>query len=77
VHPPPQIAGGSLADPAPVDVEHELGTALHEHGAGIDRGKRDDRPILAMLDQVVDDPALQFQRHDFEQKHRDGQQHEE
>ena len=30
-----------------------------------------------MLHEVVDDPALELERHDLEQKHTDGQQQEE
>jgi len=32
---------------------------------------------LPVLDQVVDHPALQFQRHDFQQEHRDGQKRQD
>src|ERR1051326_8020438 len=69
MHPAPQIADRTLADPAAIDIEDELGATLHQYGAGIDRGERHYEPVLAILDEVIDDPALQLQGHDFEQKH--------
>ena len=45
-----------------------------QNGAGIDGAQDDDEPIVPVLDEVVDDPALQLERHDFEQKYADGQQ---
>ena len=34
-------------------------------------------PIGPVLHDVVDDPALEFERHDLDQEHRDGQQDQE
>ncbi len=76
MHPPPQIAGRALADPAAIDVEDQLGAPLHQNGSGVDGAKHDDERKIPVLDEVVDDPALQLERRDFEQKHRDGQHHQ-
>src|SRR6516165_2781286 len=72
-----QVADGALADPAPIHVEDELGPALDEHDTGIDRAQDDDPAVGTVLDQVVDDPALQFERDDFYQKDADGQRQEQ
>ena len=77
MHPAAEIADRALADPTAIDIEDELGASLHSNGAGIDGAQDDDEPILAVLDEVVDDPALQFERHDLEQEHHDGQHHQE
>jgi len=78
VNPPPQVALGPLADPAAIDVQRQLGPALDENDAGIDRAQADHPRKRAVLDQIVDDPALQFERDNFEQKDADrqGQQKE-
>ena len=76
MHPAPQIADRALADPAAIDIEDELGAALHQDGAGVDGAQADDQRKAPVLDEVVDHPALQLERHDFEQKHGDGQHHQ-
>jgi hypothetical protein len=45
----PQIAGGVLADPAAIDVEDELGAALHQNGTGIEGTQADDQFIIPVL----------------------------
>jgi hypothetical protein len=77
MHPASQIARRALADPAAIDVEDELDAPLHEDDAGIDGAQEDDEPVVPMFDEIVDDPALQFERHDFEQEYADGQQHDD
>ena len=67
MHPPAQIAFGPLADPAAVNIEYKLGTALDQHDAGIASAQPHDPGIGAVLDKVVDDPTLQFQRDDLEE----------
>jgi hypothetical protein len=73
VYPPAQVADGSLADPAAIDVENELGPALGEHNTGIDRAQDNDPAVSAALDEVVDDPALQLEWGDLYQKDADRQ----
>ena len=68
---------GALADPAAIDVEAELGSALNEHDPGIDRAEDDHPAIGTVFDEVVDDAALQLERDDFEEKDADGQRHEQ
>ena len=58
VNPSPQLALCPLADPAAIDVERQLGPALDENDAGIDRAQADHPRKWAVLDQIVDDPAL-------------------
>src|ERR1700737_264208 len=77
MNPASEIAGCALADPAAIDIEDELGAALHEDAAGIYGAQDDDEPIVPVLDEVVEDPALQLERHDLEQKYTDGKQQEE
>ena len=74
---PAQIALRALADPAAVDIEAELRAALHEHDRGIDDRDQDDPAEGAMLHEVVDGAALQFERHDLEQKADDGEHDEQ
>jgi hypothetical protein len=50
MHPTPQIADRALAYPAAIDVEDKLGAPLHQNRAGVDCGKGDDEPELAVLD---------------------------
>jgi hypothetical protein len=50
---------------------------LNEDDTGIGGTQADDEPIFPMLDEVVDDPALQRQGHNFKEEHTDGQQHQE
>jgi hypothetical protein len=68
-----QVAHGALADPATINVEAEFGAALDEHNTGIDRAQDNNPAVRAVLDQVVDDPALQFERDDFHKENADGQ----
>ena len=70
MHPASQIAGRALADPGAINIDDELDAALHQSGADIDGAELDDPPKIPVLDEIVDDPALQFERHDFEQKHQ-------
>ena len=58
VNPSPQLALCPLADPAAIDVQRQLGPALDENDAGIDRAQADHPRKWAVLDQIVDDPAL-------------------
>ncbi len=74
---PAQIALGALADPAAIDIEPELGRTLQENGAGIAESDQHDPAEGATLDEVVDSPPLQFERHDIEQKHDDRQQRQQ
>jgi hypothetical protein len=73
----PQIARGTLTDPAPVDVEDELGAAMHQDDARIRDAQRDHQPVLPVLHKIVDDPSLQLERHKLDQKNRHGQQQEQ
>jgi transposase len=68
---------GALPDPAAIDVEDELDSALDEHDRGIDRTQQDHPAIRTVFDEVVDDSALQFERDYFEKKDRDRQHQEQ
>ena len=68
MHLAPEIASGALRDPAAIDIHKSLCAALQQDGAGVDSTQEDDQLKMPLLGEVVDDPALQFKRHDFEQK---------
>jgi hypothetical protein len=76
MHPPAQIAFGPFPNPAAVDVEHKLGAALDEDHPGITGAQPDHPGIRAMLDEIIDNSALQFERHYFEQGDTSGQRHQ-
>src|SRR3954466_12829829 len=72
MYPATQIAGCALADPTAIDIEDELGASLQQNGAGVDRAQDNDQRKVQVLGEVIDDPALQLERHDFEQKYGNG-----
>src|SRR3954469_244009 len=76
MHPATQIADCALADPTAIDIENELGAPLQQNSAGVDRAQDNDQRKVPVLGEVVDDPALQLERHDFEQKYGDSQHHQ-
>src|SRR6516225_8452315 len=74
---PAQVPYSALADPPAIDIEAELGCALDEHHPGIDGAQHDHPAKRAVLDEVVDDAALQLERDDFYQKDGDGEDQEQ
>src|SRR3954465_15322777 len=73
MYPATQIADRALADPTAIDIEDELGAPLQQNGAGVDRAQGNDQRKVPVFGGGVDDPGLQLERHDFEQKYGDGQ----
>ena len=71
-----QRAHGVLAHPAAIDVQHQLEDLLEQGDAGIGDGEPEDGLGGAVLDGVVDDPALQLERHAGQAEHA-GRQHGE
>jgi hypothetical protein len=77
--PPPSCRRKSrlaFANPAAINVHGELGRALQQNRPDISAAQQHDSAIAAIFDDIVDNAALEFERHDFEQKDRDRQQHQ-
>ena len=69
-----QRADGALGHPAAIDVEDQLEGLLGERHARIGGRQPEEGPERALADHVVDDAALQFERHRAQQEDRDRQQ---
>ena len=76
VDPSAQVAYGAFTDPAAIHVENELGPALDEYDPSINCAQDYHRVVGAILCEVVDDAALQFERGDFQEKDGDGEPQE-
>ena len=64
-----QRAHGVFAHPTAIDVQHHLEALLEQGDAGIGDGEPEDGFGGAVLDGVVDDPALQLERHAAQAEH--------